>query len=163
TFAAITRYIAGFVLATSITTVPLASQQPTKPDSVQFAQMQGMMGPMMEQMMTAGMTATLRVLAKPESAQQLATFVKNFYDALAGVGVPLRAQSADALYAGRSCNQDFAKLRAVSVTDVVDSGALVTALREAADSASPITKVVLIYDAYGQLSKIKTAGTRSPA
>ena len=83
--------------------------------------------------------------------------------ALAGVGVPLRAQSVDALYAGRSCNQDFAKLRAVSVTDVVDSGALVTALREAADSASPITKVVLIYDAYGQLSKIKTAGTRSPA
>src|SRR6266571_2019907 len=67
--------------------------------------------------------------------------------ALAGVGVPLRAQSADALYAGRSCNQDFAKLRAVSVRDVVDSGALVTALREAADSASPI----------------KTAGTRSPA
>ncbi len=83
--------------------------------------------------------------------------------ALAGVGVPLRAQSADALYAGRSCNQDFAKLRAVSVRDVVDSGALVTALREAADSASPITKVVLSYDAYGQLSRIKTAGTRSPA
>ena len=85
-FAGITRCIAGFVLATSITTVPLASQQPTKPDSVQFAQMQGMMGPMMEQMMTAGMTATLRVLAKPESAQQLATFVKNFYDALVAKG-----------------------------------------------------------------------------
>ncbi|HEX2679674.1 MAG TPA: hypothetical protein VHQ03_00095 [Candidatus Dormibacteraeota bacterium] len=57
-----------------------------KPDSAQFAQMQGMMGPMMEQMMTAGMTATLKVLAKPESAQQLATFVKNFYDALIAKG-----------------------------------------------------------------------------
>jgi len=83
--------------------------------------------------------------------------------ALAGVSVPLRAQSADALYAGRSCNQDFAKLRAVAVSDVADSGPLATALREAADSASPITKVVLIYDAYGDLSKIKTGGTRSPA
>ena len=55
-------------------------------DSAQFAQMQGMMGPMMEQMMTAGMTATLKVLAKPESAQELATFVKNFYDALISKG-----------------------------------------------------------------------------
>ncbi len=83
--------------------------------------------------------------------------------ALAGVSVPLHAQSADALYAGRSCNQDLAKLRAVAVSDVVDSAPLAAALREAADSASPITKVVLIYDAYGQLSRIKTGGTRSPA
>ncbi|HEV2750811.1 MAG TPA: TonB family protein [Gemmatimonadales bacterium] len=49
------------------------------------------------------------------------------------------------------------------MSDVVDSGGLTKALREAADSTSPITKVVLIYDAYGQLSKIKTAGTRSPS
>src|SRR5438874_12127475 len=83
--------------------------------------------------------------------------------ALAGVSVPLRAQSADALYAGRSCNQDFAKLHAVALSDVADSGSLAAALREAADSASPITKVVLIYDAYGDLSNIKTGGTRSPA
>ena len=61
---------------------PLQAQQPLGRDSAQLAQMQGMMGPMMEQMMTAGMTATLRVLAKPESAQELATFVRNFYDAL---------------------------------------------------------------------------------
>jgi len=59
-FIAITQCIGGLVLATSVTAVPLAAQQPTKPDSAQFAQMQGMMGPMMEQMMTAGMTATLR-------------------------------------------------------------------------------------------------------
>ena len=61
---------------------PLRGQQPAGRDSAQLAQMQTMMGPMMEQMMTAGMTATLRVLAKPESSQQLATFVRNFYDAL---------------------------------------------------------------------------------
>ena len=41
---------------------------------------------------------------------------------LAAVSVPLPAQNADALYAGRSCNQDFARLRAVGVTDVADSG-----------------------------------------
>ena len=85
-FIAITQCIGGLVLATSVTAVPLAAQQPTKAESAQFAQMQGMMGPMMEQMMTAGMTATLRVLARPESAQQLATFVKNFYDALVAKG-----------------------------------------------------------------------------
>jgi len=83
---AIIQGVAALVLATSTATGPLASQQPTKPDSAQFAQMQGMMGPMMEQMMTAGMNATLRVLARPESAQQLATFVKNFYDALVTKG-----------------------------------------------------------------------------
>ena len=98
-----------------------------------------------------------------EARMRLLTPLCGVATALVGVGVPLRAQSADALYAGRSCNQDFAKLRAVAVSDVVDSGPLVVALREAADSASPITKVVLIYDAYGQLSKIKTSGTRSPA
>jgi TonB family protein len=84
--------------------------------------------------------------------------------ALAVTGVaPLRAQNPDAIYAGRTCNPDFARLRAVGVRDVVDSGRLAAALREAADSASPFTKVVLVYDGYGQLSKIKTGGTRAPA
>ena len=81
-----TRCIAALVCGAALAVVPLQAQQPSKPDSAQFAQMQGMMGPMMEQMMTATMTATLRVLAKPESAQQLATFVKNFYQALLAKG-----------------------------------------------------------------------------
>jgi TonB family protein len=98
-----------------------------------------------------------------EAWMRLLTPLSGVAIALAGVGVPLRAQSADALYAGRTCNQDFAKLRAAALSDVVDSGPLVAALREAADSASPITKVVLIYDAYGELSRIKTGGTRSAA
>ena len=82
----IPRGVALLVFAAAFGSLPLQAQQPSKPDSAQFAQMQGMMGPMMEQMMTAGMTATLRVLARPESAQQLATFVKNFYDALVAKG-----------------------------------------------------------------------------
>src|SRR5256884_5446529 len=82
---------------------------------------------------------------------------------LAGVVVPARAQDADGLSAGRSWNQDFARLGAVGVTDVTDSGPLVAALREAADSAAPLTKVVLLYDAYGDLRKVQTGGTRSPA
>ncbi len=81
--------------------------------------------------------------------------------ALAGIGVPLRAQSADAIYAGRSCNQDYASLHAVALSDVGDSSRFAAVLREAADSASPLTKVVLIYDAYGELSRIKTGGTRA--
>ncbi len=83
--------------------------------------------------------------------------------ALAGLGMPLWAQSADALYAGRHCDQELTKLRPVTVSDIVDSGRLTKALRDAADSTLLLTKVVLSYDAYGQLSKVKTAGTRSPA
>ena len=83
--------------------------------------------------------------------------------ALVGVATPLGAQRADPLYAGRTCNQELARLPAVTLSDVVDLGALTKALRDAADSTSPITKVVLLYDAYGQLSKITTDGTRSPA
>src|SRR5213083_779049 len=56
------------------------SQQPTVSDSLraQMAQTSAMMGPMMEAMME-GM---LRVMARPENADRLATFTKNYYDAL---------------------------------------------------------------------------------
>jgi TonB family protein len=98
-----------------------------------------------------------------EAWMRLLTPLSGVTIALAGVGVPLRAQNADALFAGRHCDQTLAKLRAVAVSDVVDSGPLVAALRKAADSGSPITEVVLTYDAYGQLSRLKTGGIRSPA
>ena len=64
------------------------SQQPTVSESLraQMAQTSAMMGPMMGQMMEAMMEAMmegmLRVMAKPESADRLATFTKNYYDAL---------------------------------------------------------------------------------
>lgn len=69
-----------------VAATPLRAQQLMGRDCAQLAQMQGMMGPMMEQMMTAGVTTTPRVLAKPESARQLATFVRNFYDTLVAKG-----------------------------------------------------------------------------
>jgi hypothetical protein len=45
------------------------------------AQME-MMGPMMGRMAEASMTATLNVLTKPQSAERLATFTRNYYNAL---------------------------------------------------------------------------------
>ena len=60
------------------------SQQPTVSDSMraQMAQTSAMMGPMMGQMMEAMMEGMLRVMARPENADRLATFTKNYYDAL---------------------------------------------------------------------------------
>ena len=60
------------------------SQQPTVSDSLraQMAQTSAMMGPMMGPMMEAMMEGMLRVMARPENADRLATFTKNYYDAL---------------------------------------------------------------------------------
>ena len=60
------------------------SQQPTVSDSLraQMAQTSAMMSPMMGQMMEAMMEGMLRVMARPENADRLATFTKNYYDAL---------------------------------------------------------------------------------
>jgi hypothetical protein len=41
-----------------------------------------MMGPMMSRMAESTMAATLRALSRPEAAEQLATFSRNYYDAL---------------------------------------------------------------------------------
>jgi hypothetical protein len=45
-----------------------------------------MMGPMMGGMMTGMIDAVLGVMAKPETAEKLATFTKNYYDALIAKG-----------------------------------------------------------------------------
>ena len=65
------------------------SQQPTISDSMraQMAQTSAMMGPMMGQMMEAMMEGMLRVMARPENADRLATFTKNYYDALIRKGL----------------------------------------------------------------------------
>ena len=59
-------------------------QQPPKPDSMraQMEQASAMMGPMMGQMMEAMMEGMLRVMAKPENIDRLATFTRNYYEAL---------------------------------------------------------------------------------
>ena len=64
------------------------SQQPTVSDSMraQMAQTSAMMGPMMGQMMEAMMEGMLRVLSKPENAERLAAFTRNYYDALVRKG-----------------------------------------------------------------------------
>ena len=59
------------------TTHPTAKQMREQMDSAM-----GMMGPMMSQMAEATMAATLRALTKPEAAEQLATFSRNYYNAL---------------------------------------------------------------------------------
>src|SRR2546421_2261953 len=60
------------------------SQQPTVSESLraQMAQTSAMMGPMMGQMMEAMMEGMLRVMAKPENIGRLATFTRNYYEAL---------------------------------------------------------------------------------
>ena len=61
-----------------------AQGQPPKRDSTQaqIEQMQAMMGPMMGQMMQSMLEGMLVSLAKPETAERLATFTRNYYDAL---------------------------------------------------------------------------------
>jgi hypothetical protein len=74
-----------------LTPMCLTAQQPIpiKPDSVRAHEAAAMMGPMMQQMapmmsQMAAMTleGTLAALAKPENAERLADFTKNYYDAL---------------------------------------------------------------------------------
>ncbi len=70
--------------------VPTAAsgQRPSKPDSIQaqMEQASAMMGPMMGQMMESMMEGMLRVMSKPENAERLAVFTRNYYDALVRKG-----------------------------------------------------------------------------
>ena len=74
-----------FAVGTLVCAPRLASgQQPTKADSMraQMEQTSAMMRPMMGQMMEAMMEGMLKVMEKPENAERLATFTRNYYDAL---------------------------------------------------------------------------------
>lgn len=57
-----------------------ANRQPTQEEIMQ------MMGPMMGQMMEVMMDAMLTTMAKPQSAEKLATFTRNYYEALIAKG-----------------------------------------------------------------------------
>ena len=72
--------VAILIVATGTFSPSKASQQPEQED------MMAMMGPMMGQMMESMMQTMLTVIAKPETAEQLATFTKNYYDALIAKG-----------------------------------------------------------------------------
>ena len=61
--------------------------QPTRQPPMEAQQEQlAAMAPMMGQMMQVMLQSTLRALAMPESAEQLATFTRNYYDALVAKG-----------------------------------------------------------------------------
>lgn len=59
--------------------------QPNDPQAMIQQQMQ-MMGPMMGMMMEGMMESMLATLAKPQTAERLATFTKSYYDALVRKG-----------------------------------------------------------------------------
>jgi hypothetical protein len=63
----------------------LAAQDPAANQAQVDAQM-AMMAPMMSQMMQSMMQGMLLQLAKPETAQHLAAFSKNYFDALVAKG-----------------------------------------------------------------------------
>ena len=66
--------------------VPPRTAPRVQPDSSEAAAAMSAMMPMWEQMMTAMMRGTLAVLAEPETAQQMAAFNKNYFDALVAKG-----------------------------------------------------------------------------
>ena len=67
-----------------IALVPIdAGAQQKQPSQEEIMQM---MGPMMSRMMEAMMQAMLAMMARPETADQLATFTRNYYEALVAKG-----------------------------------------------------------------------------
>ncbi|MGD2135626.1 MAG: hypothetical protein PVF27_05670 [Gemmatimonadales bacterium] len=68
------------VAASAIVPRSAAAQDPAPSDSL--AMMQELMGPMMSNMMASMMDGMLTLLARPESAEKLATFTRNYYEAL---------------------------------------------------------------------------------
>jgi hypothetical protein len=73
------------LLALAAAPSSLAAQDPA-PDQAQVDAQMAMMAPMMSQMMQSMMHGMLLQLAKPETAQNLATFTKNYFDALVAKG-----------------------------------------------------------------------------
>lgn len=72
------------VLGLFVGSTQTSAQQPVKPDSVQAQMEQAsvMMAPMMGQMTQFMVEGTLKAMAKPENVELLATFTRNYYDAL---------------------------------------------------------------------------------
>ena len=67
----------------AVTRLDVRGDQPT---SEMMQQQMEMMGPMMGQMMQSMMQSLLAILAKPETAERMATFSRNYYDALVAKG-----------------------------------------------------------------------------
>ena len=74
-----------FLVALAAAPSRLAAQDPA-PNQAQVDAQMAMMAPMMSQMMQSMMQGMLLQLARPETAQNLATFTKNYFDALVAKG-----------------------------------------------------------------------------
>ena len=75
--------VLGLLLLMGIAATPpaIVAQTPV-PSQEQMQQQMQSMTPMFGQMMAAMLKGSLAVLADPETAEQMATFTKNYYDAL---------------------------------------------------------------------------------
>lgn len=60
----------------------LLSAQEDRRAAPEQAQMMEQMAPMLQQMSVGAMNATLEVLSRPETAERMADFTRNFYEAL---------------------------------------------------------------------------------
>ena len=78
--------VAGQVTRDTTRTARPAGPQGERPTPEMMQQQMQMMAPMMGQMMQAMMQAMLTTLARKETADQIATFTKNYYDALVAKG-----------------------------------------------------------------------------
>jgi hypothetical protein len=78
--------VAGAQQAAAGPTQERAQQVSPGPTQDQTVQQMEMMGPAMAKMTEGMYTGMLRALARPESAEQLATFMKNYRDALVAKG-----------------------------------------------------------------------------
>jgi hypothetical protein len=73
------------VLAGAALIVVLPQRAKTQSE-VEPENIMGMMGPMMSQMMDAMTESMLSTMAKPETTERLATFARNYHDALVAKG-----------------------------------------------------------------------------
>ena len=71
----------------------------------------------------------------------------------------LSGQAPDSLFTGRHCDRSLFNLRMPSLSDVVDSSALVNAIRNAAGSDT--VSITLTYNRDGTLKSLQTRGTGS--
>jgi hypothetical protein len=86
------RFIAAQSLVWALLVTAGRAQQPDTSKAArqqiqeQIGNQMEMMGPMMGRMAEATLAGTLNVLNKPSTAEQLATFTRNYYDALVKKG-----------------------------------------------------------------------------
>lgn len=76
----------GLVAAAAFAFPALTSAQRSGPPPESYQEMMPPMGPMMGGMMQEMTASWLELIAKPETAEKLASFTKNYYDALRAKG-----------------------------------------------------------------------------